>query len=98
MALRINNAEIEKLAEEVAALCNESKTEAIRRALAERKQRLMAYHMRARKMERLEAFLRKRIWPRIPANLHKALTQLSTSCHVSEHALSAGSNGGTRRY
>jgi antitoxin VapB len=69
MALRINNAQIEKLAEEVAALGNESKTEAILRALAERKQRLMAYRMRAGKKERLEALLRNRIWPQIPANL-----------------------------
>src|SRR5215208_644444 len=40
VALNIKNAEVERLAEEVARLTGESKTEAVRRALSERKQRL----------------------------------------------------------
>jgi hypothetical protein len=40
MALNLKNAEVERLAAEVARLTGESKTEAIRRALYERKQRL----------------------------------------------------------
>ena len=40
MALNIKNDEVERLAAEVARLTGESKTEAIRRALAERRQRL----------------------------------------------------------
>jgi antitoxin VapB len=42
MALNLKNAEVERLAAEVAALARESKTEAIRRALVERKTRLAA--------------------------------------------------------
>ena len=40
MALNLKNAEVERLAAEVARLTGESKTEAIRRALDERRQRL----------------------------------------------------------
>src|SRR4029453_11787484 len=40
MALNLKNAEVERLAAEVARLTGESKTEAIRRALEERRQRL----------------------------------------------------------
>ena len=69
MALNIKNAVVEKLAAEVAALADESKTEAIRHALAERKMRLMMDRIKTSKQERLEALLRNRIWPQIPANL-----------------------------
>jgi antitoxin VapB len=41
VALNIENAEVERLADEVAKLAGESKTEAGRRALLERRQRLM---------------------------------------------------------
>lgn len=40
MALNLKNPEVERLAAEVAALAKESKTEAIRQALVERKARL----------------------------------------------------------
>jgi len=40
MALNIKNPEVERLATEVAQLARETKTEAIRRALEERKARL----------------------------------------------------------
>ena len=40
MALNIKNPEVERLATEVANLARETKTEAIRRALEERKARL----------------------------------------------------------
>ena len=56
MALNIKNSEVEKLAADVARLANESKTEAIRRALLERK-------------ERLESFLVNRVWPQVPKTL-----------------------------
>ena len=61
MALNIKNRTVERLAADVAVLANESKTEAIRRALMERKERLMAH--------RLDALLRNRIWPQIPAHV-----------------------------
>ena len=42
MALNLKNDEVERLAAEVAGMTGESKTEAIRRALDERKRRLKA--------------------------------------------------------
>ena len=65
MALNIKNAEAERLAADVARLTGESKTEAIRRALAERRQRLknVATDVRRRSVLR---FLRKKVWPRLP--------------------------------
>jgi antitoxin VapB len=69
VALNIKNPEVERLAAEVARLAKESKTEAIRQALADRKQRLLASGKRADKQERLLAFLRNRVWPQIPPEL-----------------------------
>jgi antitoxin VapB len=69
MALNIKNPEVERLASEVARLADESKTEAIRQALADRRQRLLARGGRASKRERLASFLRDRIWPEIPPRL-----------------------------
>ena len=69
MALNIKNATVERLAADVAVLANDSKTEAIRRALMERKERLMAHRLKAGKRERLEPLLRNRIWPQIPTHV-----------------------------
>jgi antitoxin VapB len=69
MPLNIKNAEVERLAAEVAELAGESKTEAIRRALLDRKQRLAIRRTETGKYERLQALLRNRIWPEIPADL-----------------------------
>ena len=66
MALNIKNPEVERLAGEVAGLANETKTEAIRRALAERKERLQLGRFQQSKRERLETWLRSEVWPRIP--------------------------------
>ena len=68
MALNIKNEEVEQLAAEVARLTGESKTEAIRRALAERRQRL-AYRVRPENREtQALRFLEREVWPRIPAD------------------------------
>lgn len=69
MALNIKNADVERLAAEVAGLANESKTEAIRRALADRKERLVVRRVKASKEDRLQALFQDRIWPQIPAAL-----------------------------
>jgi antitoxin VapB len=69
MALNIKNSEVEKLATEVAELTRESKTEAIRQALLDRKQRLMLHRGGAVKRDRLRTVLQNRIWPAIPANI-----------------------------
>ena len=56
MALNIKNASVENLALELSQLTGESKTEAIRRALEERKQRL-AFQGRAGKPGRRAALV-----------------------------------------
>ena len=58
MALNIKNAEVERLAAEVARLTGESKTEAIRRALDERRRRLKG-RPAERRRERVLQFLEK---------------------------------------
>jgi antitoxin VapB len=64
--LNIKNDEVEQLAAEVARITGESKTEAIRRALLERRQRL-AYRVRPGGREALALrFLEREVWPRIP--------------------------------
>ena len=65
MALNIKNAEVERLATEVARLAGESKTEAIRRALDERRLRLKGRSIQNRRA-RLVRFLEKRVWPTLP--------------------------------
>ena len=53
MALNIKNAEVERLAAEVADLTGETKTEAVRRALAERRARLRTRVTDAGRAERV---------------------------------------------
>jgi antitoxin VapB len=66
MALNIKNEEVERLAAEMARMTGESKTEVIRRALAERRQRL-AYRLSPHDREgRALRFLEQEVWPRIP--------------------------------
>jgi antitoxin VapB len=65
MALNIKNDEVERLAAEVARLTGESKTEALRRALQERYQRLKGMPA-TRRRDRALAFLRTKVWPNIP--------------------------------
>jgi len=65
MALNLKNADVERLAAEVARLTGESKTEAIRRALEERRRRLKAVAP-AERRRRILQFLRARVWPSVP--------------------------------
>jgi antitoxin VapB len=75
MALNLKNAEVERLAAEVARLTGESKTEAIRKALEERRRRLKAVSSPERRT-RLLRLLRARIWPSIPkGRLGRRLTR-----------------------
>ena len=64
MALNIKDEETERLAAEVAALAGESKTRAVRVALAERKARLRRRVSRDRR-ERLRDFLESEAWPQL---------------------------------
>ena len=66
MALNLKNAEIERLAAEVAALAGETKTEAIRRALIERRDRLAFQRASEDPGARLHRFLVEEVWPLVP--------------------------------
>ena len=66
MSLNIKNTEVERLVEEVIRLTGESKTEAIRKALDERRQRLLTETITPRTEARLLAFLEDEIWPQVP--------------------------------
>lgn len=61
MGLNIKNAEVERLAAEVAALTGESKTEAIRRALADRKYQLTV--PQRKRSDGLQEWLQREVWP-----------------------------------
>lgn len=66
MAMNIKNEVVERLAGEVALLAGETKTQAIRQALEERKERLSASMMPERRSERLRRFLVREVWPTLP--------------------------------
>ena len=63
MALNIKNREVERLASEVADLTGESKTEAIRRALEERRGRLVMRVVRRDRRAEILDFLAREVWP-----------------------------------
>lgn len=66
MALNIKNAEVEGLVEEVARLTGETKTEAVRLALIERRQRLSQRVATKDRGQRLVSFLEREVWPQVP--------------------------------
>jgi antitoxin VapB len=89
VALNIKNREVERLATEVSAMMGESKTEAIRRALEERKRRLVfQVNQRDRKAGLLE-FMESEIWPNIP----KALIGKRPSRAEEDRILGYGKDG-----
>jgi len=78
MALNIKNAEVERLADEVARITGETKTETGRRALQERKQRLVMKNRKkavvkaAKPCDRIRDimdYLEREVWPKIPADI-----------------------------
>ncbi|CAN5293316.1 type II toxin-antitoxin system VapB family antitoxin [soil metagenome] len=66
MALNIKNAEVERLAAEVAEIAGESKTEAVRKALTERKDRLLIRSGEPDRRAAVLDFLERQVWPRLP--------------------------------
>lgn len=70
MPLNIKNAEVERLAADVARLAGETKTEAVRRALLERKQRLSVRVDPASRHDRTLRFLEREVWPDVPPDQH----------------------------
>ena len=67
MALNIKNIEVERLAVDVANLAHETRTEAIRRALLERRDRLRARGGKAGGRKSLRQYLEHSVWPMVPA-------------------------------
>jgi antitoxin VapB len=65
MALNIKSPEVDRLAAEVAGLAHETKTEAIRRALLDRRARLRAQG-RKRAGANLRQYLERHVWPTVP--------------------------------
>lgn len=65
MPLNLKNAVVERLAAEVAELTGESKTEAIRKALEERRRRLKGPGVGERRA-RLLRHLKARVWTDVP--------------------------------
>ncbi|MFN7940879.1 MAG: type II toxin-antitoxin system VapB family antitoxin [Thermoanaerobaculia bacterium] len=67
MALNIKNVQVESLATEVSQITGESKTEAIRRALEERRQRLSYQVVQGNRADELRQFLEREVWSVIRA-------------------------------
>ena len=89
MALNIKNSEVERLATEVAQLARETKTEAIRRALEERKARLKVGPSPEEKYRRTMEYLQREVWPHIlPEFRGKTMTKQER-----EEILGIGPNG-----
>jgi antitoxin VapB len=77
MALNIKNERVEHLAAEVARMTGETKTEAIRRALEDRKKHLSVKASPSRdRTSKIMDYLEREVWPSIPADvLGKKMTK-----------------------
>jgi antitoxin VapB len=64
--MNIKSPEVEQLAADVAAMTGESKTEAIRRALAERRERLRLQHAGRERGRDFLRYLEEEVWPKAP--------------------------------
>ncbi|MEX2554465.1 MAG: type II toxin-antitoxin system VapB family antitoxin [Actinomycetota bacterium] len=71
MGLNIKNEAVAKLAAEVAELTGESKTEAIRKALEERRDRLASRIAVPRRRDEVHRFLEREIWPLVPEDVRR---------------------------
>jgi antitoxin VapB len=69
VALTIKNAEVERLATEVARLTGESKTQAVKVALEERRRRLTSGIDPAARAAAALEFMEREIWAHVPAEL-----------------------------
>jgi antitoxin VapB len=66
MALNIKNPEVERLIEDVIAITGETKVEAVRRALLERRARLALHASESDRWRRALRFLEREVWPVVP--------------------------------
>ena len=73
MALNIKNEEVEKLAAALSKMTGENKTQVIRRALEERKERL---ELQGGSFEVLTALMEERVWSKLPDSVRgKGISQ-----------------------
>ena len=76
MALNIKNREVEALVDEVARLTGESKTEAVRKALVARRDKLVFRDGNRRRGDRFLRYLSESVWPAAPpGQLGRRLTR-----------------------
>ena len=76
MPLNLKNPEVERLAAEVARITGETKTEAVRRALLERRQRLAHERTSSHRGARVRRYLETEVWPEVPKHqLGRRLTR-----------------------
>ncbi|MCG6955776.1 MAG: type II toxin-antitoxin system VapB family antitoxin [Gemmatimonadetes bacterium] len=68
MPLNIKNSEVERLVDEVAGATGESKTEAVRVALVERRARLRVRVTADARARRVQRFLEGEVWALLPAD------------------------------
>jgi antitoxin VapB len=66
MPVSIKNPEVERLISEVTALTGETKTEAIRKSLEERRERLRYLVASEDRAARIRRFLAEELWPVLP--------------------------------
>lgn len=69
MALNIKDPEVDRLAAEVARLAGENKTQAVRVALRERRERLRLRVARPDRAARLIRIYEEEIWPSLPPDV-----------------------------
>jgi antitoxin VapB len=75
MPLNIKSVEVERLVAEIAQRTGESKTEAVRRALEERQQRLGQSSAEMDRGKRMRRFLQQEVWPLIPPGRRRRLSR-----------------------
>jgi antitoxin VapB len=75
VALNIKNREVERLAAEVARLTNSTKTDAIRQALLEKKERLSAFGSGEGRGDQVRWYLELQVWPTIPKKARRPWTR-----------------------
>lgn len=66
MPLNIKNPEVERLIAEISQLTGETKTEAVRKALEERRNQLSFRVTSASRSVRFKRFLNEEVWPVVP--------------------------------
>ena len=85
--MSIKNPEVEQLAQQLSRLTHSSKTQVIRQALQEKKERLAATSSLDRR-QRLLSYLENRVWPSLPKGASRRWTKAQE-----ERALGYGKHG-----